>query len=431
MMISDLQSGYKNMLSYTLVEALLGRRARRFFMGAEIPDGTFKYKSRFSHAPLSEAEKLILVAACGGNTSWHHMIFRAEHYAPTLSNYSGAASGRIFPSAAGFHTSKIFFTDDEGVYVLENRDAPAFSEREINGSLDFDQMIQTLKSQIVKLQDGRLKLPSQVPHIEAHNTWVVNQPGSLLIIPVGDLAQHVILALCYMLQNDYVLYDDLNKCAIPGIEGFKDIVNIDNVWPLTFVEQLSMSELATELSISCYAGMLMLNAMGLGGWLFDGISPFSILGASGEEAVPGLGFEFDFKPEWAYPNVTGLKGIMEGACPPHFKDMRAAVEAVVHRKFGPGGPYHPETPGPWLDSAKVRSAARMHDARFIDCIALQAQYLFDTFGKFPATVPSIYVLTYLQAHHLDLEFYDKFFKPGAYLKTHKDHWDQWHSNESR
>jgi hypothetical protein len=35
-------------------------------------------------------------------------------YAPHLSNYAAAAGGRVFPSAAGFHTSQIFFTDDEG-----------------------------------------------------------------------------------------------------------------------------------------------------------------------------------------------------------------------------------------------------------------------------------------------------------------------------
>jgi hypothetical protein len=164
----------------------------------------------------------------------------------------------------------------------------------------------------------------------------------------------------------------------------------------------------------------MLQAIGLGGWMFDGISSFSMLGASGDPEVPGLGFRYDLKEGWEYPNITGLEGVMEGFCPPHFPDMRAAVEAVCQRKFGPGGPFNPDTPGPWQDSKKVRSAAQVHDETFIECVALQAQYIYEKFGKFPGTVPSIFVLTYLQAHHLDLEFYDKFFKPGAYLKTHAE-----------
>ncbi len=35
---------------------------------------------------------------------------------------------------------------------------------------------------------------------------------------------------------------------------------------------------------------------------------------------------------------------------------------------------------------------------------------------------------YLQAHHLELEFYDHHFKPGAYLRTHAEHMARWHSH---
>ena len=35
-------SGYKDMLDFRFIEALLGRRSRRFFRGAEIPDGPFR-----------------------------------------------------------------------------------------------------------------------------------------------------------------------------------------------------------------------------------------------------------------------------------------------------------------------------------------------------------------------------------------------------
>jgi hypothetical protein len=422
-------SGFRYMQAFSLLEALLGRRSRRFFRGAEIPDGVFAYKSRHEIEPLSELEKLLVITACGGNTSWHNLIYRAENYVPHLSNYAGAAGGRTFPSAAAFHTSMTFFTDDEGVYVLNNRDAPTSTERAEDGSLELEDVLNTLKSQINKIQDGRLKLPPEVPYVEPHNTWVANHPGTLLVIPVGDLAQHVLLNLCYMLQNGLVMTDDINGRSIPGIEKFGNLVDVDNVWALTFVEQIAMAELTAELSTSCYAGALMLQAMGLGGWMFNGIDPFVMLGASGNPNVPGLGFRYDENERWAYPNPTGLEGVMAGFCPPHYSDMRAAVEALCDRKFGNGGPFNAQTPGPWKDSTKVRSAAKVHSEEFKECVALQAQYVFDTFGKFPGTVPSIFLLTYLQAHHLDLEFYDKFYKPGAYLRTHADHMACWHSSE--
>src|ERR1700747_1345264 len=151
--------GFQDMLEFGLIEARMGRRARRFFMGAEIPDGVFAYKSRHQPVPLSELEKLLVVTACGGNTGWHHLIHRAKLYAPHLSNSSAAAGGRSFPSAAGFHTSKTFFTDDQGVYLLDNRDAPACADPAPDGSLDFEAAIDSVKRRVKKLCDGRLGLP--------------------------------------------------------------------------------------------------------------------------------------------------------------------------------------------------------------------------------------------------------------------------------
>jgi hypothetical protein len=425
---SEVPAGLKDMLEFGFIEALLGRRSRRFFMGAEIPDGVFAFKSRHETVPLSELEKLLVLAACGGNTGWHHMIYRAERYAPYLPNYPGAAGGRSFPSGAGFHSSTTFFTDDEGVYYLDVRDAPAPDILRQDGSSDLETLLDSIRSKIRKIQSNRLDLPREAPYTEAHNTWVANHPGTFLVIPVGDLSQHVLLNLCYMLQNGLVLTDDIHRRPVPGIDKFKGIVDTNNTWPLTFVDQWSMAELTAELSTSCYAGTLMLQAMGLGGWLFNGLDPFAVLGASGNPDVTGLRFRYDRNEKWPYPNPTGLEGIMEGYCPPHHLDMRAAVEALCKRKFGPGGPFHPDTPGPWRESRKVRSSAQVHDESFRECVALQAQYIFDTFGKFPGTVPSIFLITYLQAHHLDLEFYDTYYKHGAYLRTHAEHMQRWHAD---
>jgi len=289
-----------------------------------------------------------------------------------------------------------------------------------------EDLLPALRSRVKKLQDGRLKLPTEVPYTEAHNTWVFNHPGTLVVIPIGDLCQHILLALCYLLQNGIVLTDDIMKRSIPGMDKFKNIVDINNNWPLSWVEIWSLSELTAELSISCYAGMLMLQAMGLGGWILNGADVFSLLGASGNPDVPGLRFRYDVDERWTNPNPTGLPEVMESYCPPHYASMHDAVEALCDRKFGPGGPFHPDTPGLWKDASKVRSAAQVHSEEFRKCVALQAQYIYDTYGKFPATVPSIFLNTYLQAHHLDLEFYDKFYKPGAYLTSHANHMDRWH-----
>ena len=118
--------------------------------------------------------------------------------------------------------------------------------------------------------------------------------------------------------------------------------------------------------------------------------------------------------------------MFEAFCPPHHADMAAAVEAFAQRKFGPGGVFHPDTPGAWSESAVVRGSAQPYTDEFKACVAHQAQYILDTFGKFPGTVPTLFIMNYVQAQHIDTEFYDHHFREGAYLGTHAAHQQRWH-----
>jgi hypothetical protein len=42
----------------------------------------------------------------------------------------------------------------------------------------------------------------------------------------------------------------------------------------------------------------------------------------------------------------------------------------------------------------------------------------------------MFLIMILQAQHLDTEFYDRFYKGGAYLKTHAEHMARWHGQAS-
>src|SRR5579885_2720861 len=260
------EEALQDLLNFPFVDALFGRRSRRFFRGAEVPDGPLAFKSRHRPIPLSELERLLILTAAGGRT---------------------------FPSAAGFHTAELFFTDDSGTYIFETRDAPAMGERQPDGTIDVLDLVMAHRSRIRQLSDKRIYLPPKEPYMEGHNTWVANRPGSLLLFPVGDVAQHTIANLCFYTQNGYCIYDDVNGRQIPGLEPFADIVDVANPVPLTFLDQYSLTECTAELSTAAYAGMLMLQAMGLGGWMFNGIDRLSMLGASGGPDVPGLGFRYD------------------------------------------------------------------------------------------------------------------------------------------
>ncbi|ORV19187.1 hypothetical protein [Mycobacterium celatum] len=397
---------------FPLFAAITGRRSRRFPVGGRIPAGALAYTSRRPVQPLSEVERALMISVTGGVTGWHYGITHNPGYAPSLPNYSGSATGRTFPSAAGFHTSQLFFTDDTGTYMLPSRDAQPRQSDSI------EDWISHTADSYVRISDTRLELPREEPHMEGHNLWIANHPGSLLAFPVADLAEHLMENLWFFAANGYLITDDVTGRNIPGTEHFSSLPHADDPIPLSFVEQYTLTEASAELAIAANNGALALQALGLGGWIYDGLNRLSVL--------DGLGFVADQDDRWPFPNVTGLPGYFETLSPPHVPSVAEGVDTLVARKYGPGGPFHPDTPGPWSDTPTVRASALPFDG-IRELVTLEASYIYDTFGKLPGTVPTVHVLMYLQAQHLDTDFYDEFFAPGAYLPTHAEHQARWHS----
>jgi hypothetical protein len=286
---------------------------------------------------------MLLIATIAGNTGWANLFAHHPSYGGKLPNYTTAAGGRSFPSSAGFNTSEFFFTDDTGVYFLPTRDMTPAPEA---GDKDLHAWVEAHRARIVKLADGRLNIPAAMPHMEGHNTWVANVPGSTLVWPIADVAQHVLLLSLYLVQNGTGLFDDVNGRPIPGLERYAHRLDLDVAWPISLVDQIALTDVSVEMGTACYAGALMLQAMGLGGWMYTGINPFTVLGASGDPEVPGLGFRFEMLDRYPLPHVTGLPGVFEAHVPPHHASMRAAVEAIVARKYGAGGPFDPRHWGP-------------------------------------------------------------------------------------
>jgi len=404
---------------FPLLAAVTGRRSRRFPVGGCVPDGVLAFASRQPVQPLSEVERALVLAVSAGVTGWHYGITYNASYAPCLPNYSGSATGRTFPSAAGFHTSQMFFTDDSGTYLLPTRDQPP---REFTS---IEEWISHTADSYVRISDTRLQLPREEPYMAGHNVWIANHPGSLVAFPVADLAEHLMSILWFYAANGYLVYDDINRHRIPGTERFSSLPHADNPVPLSFVEQYAVNEATAELSAAANTGVLALQAIGLGGWMYDGLDKLSVLGGSGDPGAPGIGFVADNDERWPFPNITGMPGYFETLSPPHVASVTEGVEKFVARRYGTGGPFHRDTPGAWADTPRVRSTALPAEG-IQELVSVEACYIYDTFGKLPATVPTVHVLMYLQAQHIDTDFYDQLFAPGAYLPTHATHKARWH-----
>ena len=412
---------------FRLFDALQGRRARRFARGAEIPRGPLAHRSRLEPVGLDDLERSILIAAGIGVSGWHFGIPYTESE-PGLCTYSARFTGRTVPTGAGIGTAELIYTDDSGTFFVSSRDAGGDEPDPRPGRDGAAALVERCRRRTRRLSDGRIELPRTSPHYSDHNVWNANVPGSTLFVPVTDVAQQLLGFLFVLVGGGFLIWDDLARRPAGELDRFvrAGLTVPERRYPLTYLEQYLLSTCAMEMSIMCHNMALALQAMGLGGWMFTGINPASLLGAAAAQGVPGLGFRFQRDERWAMANPVGLDGIYESFCPPYHSDMAAAVQAFVALKFGPGGAYDPATSGPFRDNARVKAAAERPTGTLVEAVTEVASYVWRTYGKFPGTVPTLFVRAYTQAHHLDVGFYEQSYGTGALLDTHRAHMERWH-----
>src|SRR5437879_9389318 len=62
-------------------------------------------------------------------------------------------------------------------------------------------------------------------------------------------------------------------------------------------------------------------------------------------------------------------------------------------------------------------------AEGLACTKAICNYIVDTYGRFPGGTDAMHLMWVMQAHHIDTDYYDQFFGPGAYGPTHALHLD--------
>ncbi len=422
-------SAEESLLAFPLLQALFGRRARRFGLGMEIPSGPLAYKSDKDPLPLSEREQMILVAAATGVSGWNFGVPFGPRTPQSHAEFTLRYTGRTAPTAAGLGTTALFFTDDSGCYFVNTRDLQPASLLEMNESESgLDQILSVCRKQTVKISDKRLDLPSQPPHLLPPNLWWANKPGSTIFMPVADAAEECLGLMALMIRHGVTVIDHETGKPAGNLDPFfrSGLLDPAKQYPLSELQSTVSECICLELAFMGHNIVLMLQAMGLGGLFFNGVDDMSAMGANAETGNKGLGFRFERNDQWITPNSLGLPGIYEALSPPNYADMRAAVETFVERKFGSEGAYNADKPGPWKDSAGMKSTVKPYEPEFVDCITEVANYIYEKHGKFPGIRTTIMMPGFVQAHHLDTGFYDTHYKDGAYLETHANHMKRWH-----
>ena len=424
------ETTFKALLEFPLMKALFGRRARRFGLGMEIPSGPLAFTSGKEPLPLTELEQMILVAAATGVSGWSFGVPFGPRTPDSHAEFTLRFTGRPAQTAAGLGTPALFFTDDQGCYCTRTRDVqPGMMAELDDGEAAIERVLAVCRENTIRVKEGRLDLPSSPPYILPPNLWWTNSAGSTIYMPVGDASEEALGLLALMIRHGVMLVDHDTGEPAGNLEPLVRSGLLDREKQLPISELLSdvHESLCLELAFMGHNIYLALQAMGLGGLCFNGMDAPSALGANARDGVKGLGFRFVEDERWVVPNAVGLDGVYEALCPPYYPDMHAATKEFVERKFGPGGAYDPEVPAPWRDSAFVKSIVARYSTDFVDCIAEVAQYIYEKYGKFPGIRTTIMLPGFVQAHHIDMDFYDTHYRPGAYLETHEKHLDHWHN----
>jgi hypothetical protein len=302
---------------------------------------------------------------------------------------------------------------------------------------DREKIITAFRANTVKIGDGRLPVPMLPGVTQPFNWWNSNAPGSTLFMPISDVTWEYINVLMLLMDepNSYYLYDDLNNNAEP-LKEYADKGYLDRArpYPLSQLESgMRMITSGTEQAIMLQNMYLGLQALGLGGWIYTS--------SIGQFILQLMGFRFQ-QPEKHGPRKpldaaaepapypVGLDGHFQAYCPPYYPDMASASQAVFDAKWGGRGIYKEEGgPVAVKDRQALDKLVNKTPDWCLEATKTFAQYVWETHGRFPVTIDPMEMNIWFQAHHLETDFYDEYYQPGAYHQSIKDHMAVWHGAE--
>ena len=412
--------------SYPLLDAIFNRRSRRMAMGAEIPGGPHQYKSDKPPFPLDEVEEALLVEAGTGISGLNlsDLPFKDDQGRTASGNTMLQFTGRTYASPCGSHSTELFYWNDEGTWLVKLKDVGTDKMRAYETEADRDGLLDSVQTNRVKILDGRPQHARAYPAMLPFNIWDSDIEGSTMFLPVINHTWqyiNVLLLVCGFADGGAYIVDDMNDNRPAGCERWVAEGVLDANRPMPLSQLVGGQEVEPAFILHNIA--LAEQAMGLGGWIHAAVPP-PIMAAA-------LGFHTIQPKTGILPVAVGIDGVLEGYCPPYFKDMAAAVDAVVEEKFGANGLYSRGTDkvAPFLNQSEFVEDVPRYGDKLIQCVKDICTYIYETYGSIPPTLPTMELAGYwVQAHHLDLDFYDRFYAAGAYTETQAQHMELWHGS---
>jgi hypothetical protein len=448
-MASTLQ---EKLSSYPLLDALRKRRSRRFGLGMKMENGPLAYASRHAPFPLSEAEEAALVfAACGITGYALADLPFAEGEGGTI---MAGLLGRTVASGDAIQAVALIVTNDEATHLI--RRPQDFAQAEIPELIRLaanGEWLELYRRSGVKIKNGR-SAPPLAPMFNINvNQWSLYAPGTTYFLPMNELTLMYINGLLEIFNETtgaFVLDERASFCPA-GLGRFArskggHLLDDPKAGRIVTVQRLELmvSEVVTiEQGMMLQNLGLMAQALGLGGfpnfaehesgWFeatgfrLEKMPASRYLGA--DRIVSALMKLVGRDVPVAYPIGLERDGtaLLKPYCPPYYPSMEAAVRAVVEMKCGSTGVFRRADHGSaWCEASDIcRQIPDISEAAIAATVAY-CSYIYGRYGRFPAYMPPFRTVTGFQACHLDLEFYERFYRPGALSETQRRHMETWH-----
>lgn len=457
---TESREGLEHLTDYPLLDALLERRSRRFSTGMEIEAGPTAYTSDQKPQPLTETEQAVLTFAACGITG------------PALADWSYASNaggnmmarfaGRTISSPDAIQTMAMVVMDDEATWLARRPQDMTRNELADVITLTQDgEFLEAWRTMRVKIADGRRAPPVEPPFNLVPNRWSLYAEGTTYFLPIIENTYSFINALLELLsrREGFFVVDERRMFRPAGLSDFaqsngghlNDDLDAGKTIPLGQLERLGGEMHAIEEGMSLQNLGLTCQAMGLSGFPHYSMHDeawFQELGFRMGEmpltdfmAVPRVPSTIlklkGENPTMSYPLGLEHDGeiLLQSYCPPYFDSMEDAVRAVVADKFGQGGTYRggdsgvytdPDLDSGWKDPDEITSEVPEIGEPAINATVALCEYVWDRYGRFPATTPAFHTLMGFQAGHADEGFYDRYYRQGSLSVTHRKHADQWH-----
>lgn len=449
------------MKNYGLFDALLNRRSRRFSRGMEIKSGPTEYSSKQKPHPLSEEEQAVLAfAACGitgaALADWSY----AEEAGGTM---MARSVGRTVSSPDAVHTASVFVIDDNATWLARRpQDLDPGVLAEVIELTQAEQFVEAWRKMRVKIADERIAPPTEPPFNITANQWSLYAEGTTYFLPVSSFTYAGINALLEFLseRNGFFVLDERRMYLPAGLKEFAKSNNghLDDdprngkAMPIAYFERMGAELMAVEQGMILQNLGLACEAMGLSG--------FPAYAAHEESWFDALGFRMQSMPLTEFmavpfpastilkltgknPNMSYPVGLerdgeilLKSYAPPYYSSMEAAVQSVVDDKYKSGGIYGGGERGVfklrkanagWQEPEQVSSQVPQISKKAISATVSLLEYIWNRYGRFPATYPPFHTLMGFQAGHVDEEFYNKHYRSESLSDTHRYHMKHWHN----